>query len=362
MVIERENCAVCDWLEDREGPRPHDPAGSARAGGPGDRVVNRRTWLVGSFSLLAAPFTAEAQPTGRIHRIGVLGTSDGPGWQAFRDGLQSLGYHEGRTIAVDWRWAGSDARRMADLAADLVRLQVELIVTGSDPAPTAARDATRIIPIVMSGAGDPVASGLVASLARPGGNVTGLTWDVSPAVAGKYLELLRDTKPGLSSVAVVWNRDAGAWVSPYLTVLRNTAMTLGLALHPIEVRRPEDIAPAFGELTRRSVQAVYVMWNQVTFAHRTRVGELARAHRLLTIYDEQQAVAAGGLMSYSPEIADLGRRAANYVDRILKGAKPTDLPVEQPTKFNFVINLRTAKALGLTIPPAVLARADEIIN
>ena len=251
---------------------------------------------------------------------------------------------------------------MTDLAVDLVRSQVELIVTGSDPAPTAARNATRTLPIVMSGAGDPVASGLVTSLARPGGNVTGLTWDVSPDVAGKMLELLKDTKPGLSNVAVLWNRDAGNWVSPYLSVLRSTAPTLGLALHPIEVRRPEEIAPAFAELTRRSVQAVYVMWNQVTYTHRTRVGELARAHRLLTIVDERQSVEAGGLMSYSPDIADLGRRAAIYVDKILKGAKPGDLPIEQPTKFELVINLKTAKALGLTIPPAVLARADEVIQ
>ena len=315
-----------------------------------------------ALPLLAAPLAAEAQPAGRTPRIGVLGTGDGPGWQAFRESLHILGYVEGRTITIDWRWAGSDARRFTDLAAELVRLPVELIVTGSDPAPTAARDATRTIPIVMVGAGDPVASGLVASLARPGGNVTGLTWDVSPAVAGKYLELLRDTKPGLSRVAVLWNRDAGAWVSSYLTVLRDTARTLGLALHSIEVRRPEEIAPAFGELTRRSVQAVYIMWNQVTFTHWTRVGDLARAHRLMTIHDEPISVEAGGLMSHSPDIADLDRRAATYVDRILKGAKPADLPVEQPTKFNFVINLKTAKALGLTIPPSVLARADEVIQ
>jgi putative ABC transport system substrate-binding protein len=324
--------------------------------------VDRRTFLMGSVGLLAAPLAAKAQPTGRIHRIGVLGTTDGLGWQAFRDGLESLGYLEGKTIALDWRWAGSDARRLTDLAAELVRLQVELIVTGSDPAPTAARNATRTLPIVMVGAGDPVASGLVASLARPGGNVTGLTWDVSPAVAGKLLELLRDTRPGLSGVAVLWNRDAGAWVSRYLTVLRSTAVALGLALHPIEVRRPEEIAPAFAELTRRSVQAVYVMWDQVTFTHRTRVGDLARAQKLLTIFDERQAVEAGGLMSYSPKIADLYRRAATYVDKILKGAKPADLPVEQPTKFELVINLKTAKALGLTIPASVLARADEVIE
>ena len=324
--------------------------------------MDRRAFVVGTLALLAAPLAVEAQPSGRIHRIGVLGTADGLGWQGFRDGLQSLGYVEGNTIVVDWRWAGSDASRMTDLAVDLVRSQVELIVTGSDPAPTAARNATRTLPIVMSGAGDPVASGLVTSLARPGGNVTGLTWDVSPDVAGKMLELLKDTKPGLSNVAVLWNRDAGNWVSPYLSVLRSTAPTLGLALHPIEVRRPEEIAPAFAELARRSVQAVYVMWNQVTFIHRTRVGELARAHRLLTIVDERLSVEAGGLMSYSPDIADLGRRAAIYVDKILKGAKPGDLPIEQPTKYEFVINLKTAKALGLTIPPAVLARADEIIQ
>jgi putative ABC transport system substrate-binding protein len=318
--------------------------------------------LIFNLSLLAAPLAAEAQPAGRMHRIGVLGTSDGPGWQAFRDGLQSLGYLEGRTIAVDWRWAGNDAGRFTDLAADLVRQQVDLIVTGADPAPVAARNATRALPIVVVGAGDPVASGLVASLARPGGNVTGLTWDVSPDIAGKQLELLKDTKPGLSSVAVLWNRDAGNWVSLYLSVLRSTATTLGLGLHTIEVRRPEEIAPAFAELTRRSVQAVYVMWDQVTFTHRSRVVDLARAHRVLTIFDERQTVEAGGLMSYSPNITDLYRRAAIYVDKILKGAKPTDLPIEQPTKFDFVINLKTAKALGLTIPPAVLARADEIID
>jgi ABC-type uncharacterized transport system substrate-binding protein len=214
-----------------------------------------------ALALLAAPLAAVAQPAGRVHRIGVLGTSDGPGWQGFRDGLQSLGYLEGRTIAVEWRWAGEDARRFPDLAADLVRQQVDLIVTGSDPAPAAARDATRTIPIVMSGAGDPVASGLVVSLARPGGNITGLTWDVSPDAAGKQLELLRDTK-----------------------------------------------------------------------------------------------------LSYSPSTTDIGRRAAIYVDKILKGAKSGDLPIEQPTKFELVINLKTAKAIGLTIPPAVLARADEVIE
>jgi putative ABC transport system substrate-binding protein len=315
-----------------------------------------------TLALLTAPLAAEAQPTGRMYRIGVLCMADPSGWQAFRDELRNLGYLEGKNLVVEWRCAGSDARRFPDLAADLVRRQVELIVTGSDPAPTAARDATRTIPIVMVGAGDPVASGLVASLARPGGNVTGLTWDVSPDAAGKQLELLRDTKPGLSSVAVLWNRDAGTWVSSYLTVLRDTARTLGLALHPIEVRRPEEIAPAFGELTRRSVQAVYVMWNPVTYAHRTRVGDLARAHRLMTILDEPMSVEAGCLMSYSPHQADLDRRAAAYVDRILKGAKPADLPVEQPTKFELVINLKTAKALGLTIPPALLARADKIIE
>jgi len=315
-----------------------------------------------ALALLAAPLAAEAQPTGRIHRIGVLGVADPSGWQTFRDELKTLGYVEGKNLLIEWRFAGSDARRFPDLAADLARLQVDVIVTGTDPAPTAARDATRTIPIVFSGAGDPVASGLVASLARPGGNVTGLTWDVSPDAAGKQLELLRDTKPGLSSVAVLWNRDAGTWVSSYLTVLRDTARTLGLALHPIEVRRPEEIAPAFGELTRRSVQAIYVMFNHVTYAHRTRVGDLARARRLLTMFDEPYGVKAGGLMSYSPDEAHMDRRAATYVDRILKGAKPADLPVEQPTKFNFLINLKTAKAIGLTIPPSVLARADEEIQ
>ncbi len=324
-------------------------------------MMDRRRFIAGAVSVLAAPLAAEAQPTGRMPRIGVLGYEE-PGWQAFRDALQSLGYVEGKTIVIEGRFAGSDASRFPDLAADLVRSQVELIVTGSDPAPTAARNATRTLPIVMVGAADPVASGLVASLARPGGNVTGLTWDVSPAVAGKMLELLRDIYPGLSGVGVLWNRDAGTWVSAYLTVLGSTARTLGLALHPVEVRRSEEIAPAFAELTHRSIQAVYVMWDPVTFAHRTRVGDLARAHKLLTIFDDRRAVEAGGLMAFFPSSADLARRAAIYVHKILKGAKPADLPVEQPTKFELVINLKTAKALGLTIPPAVLARADELIQ
>jgi putative ABC transport system substrate-binding protein len=324
--------------------------------------VNRRHFIAGTSGLLAIPGAAQAQSTGRAPRIGVLGTGNGLGWQAFREGLHSLGYVEGSTITVDWRWAGSDARRFADLAAELVRLPVELIVTGADPAPTAARNATSTLPIVMIGAGDPVASGLVASLPQPGGNVTGLTWDVSPAVAGKQLELLRDTKPDLARVAVFWNRDAGTWVSAYLSELRRTAGTLGLVLHLVEVRRPEDIAPAFAGLTRRSVEAVYVMWDQMTFTQRTRVAELARVHRLLTIFDERQAVVAGGLMSYSPNLADLYRRGATYVAKLLKGAKPADLPVEQPTKFELVINLKTAKALGLAIPPAILVRADEVIE
>src|SRR5262245_55548437 len=278
-------------------------------------MMERRTFVAGIVSAIAAPLVAEAQPAaGRRHRIGVLGTADGPGWQAFRVELQSLGYVEGKTIDIVWRFAGGDARRFADLAAELVRLPVELIVTGADPAPSAARNATRTLPIVISGAADPVGSGLVASLAQPGGNVTGLTVDVSPDAAGKQLELLRDMHPGLSGVGVFWNRDAGSWVSPYLSVLRRSATTLGLALHPVEVRRPEEIAPAFAALAQRSVQAVYVMWNQVTYAHRTRVGDLARAHRLLTIFDERQGVEAGGLMSYAASIVDLARRAAPYVD------------------------------------------------
>ena len=326
------------------------------------RLVRFTALATLALAFLGAAIVTQAQPPGRMYRIGVLGTADLPGWKDFWDELQKLGYLEGKNLIVDRRWAGSDARRFADLAADLVRLQVDLIVTGTDPAPTAARDATRTIPIVMIGGGDPVASGLVASLARPGGNVTGLTWDVSPDAAGKQLELLRDTKPGLSSVAVLWNREAGAWVSSYLTVLRDTARTLGLALHSIEVRRPEEIVPAFAELTRRSVQGVYVMWDQVTFTHRTRVADLARAHRLLTICDEPLSVEAGYLMSYSPDMADMDRRAATYVDRILKGAKPADMPIEQPTKFQFVINLKTAKALGLTIPPGCLRGRIECFS
>jgi putative ABC transport system substrate-binding protein len=283
--------------------------------------------------------------------------------EAFRQGLRDLGYVVGSNVVIEYRDAAGKADRFPALAAELVALQVDVIVTaGSTPSALAAKRATRTIPVVFVATGDPVGSGLVTSLARPGGNITGPS-SLTPALAGKCLELLKQTVPGVSRVAVLW-QPGGMGERSEKDMLQGAevaAQALGVRLHFAEAKGPADFDRVFSEMTGARASALTVLPSVVFSAERRRLVELAAKNRLPAVYPWREAVDAGGLMSYGPNNADLFRRAATYVDKILKGAKPADLPVEQPTKFELVVNLKAAKALGLTIPPSVLVRADEII-
>ena len=311
----------------------------------------------------AWPITARAQQAGKLPTIGFLGTAT-PSTQssrvaAFVQRLRELGWIENRTVAIEYRWAEGRPERFAEIAAEFVRLKVDVILTYATPSSIAAKKATAAIPIVFAAAGDPVGTGLVASLARPGGNITGLSIQQTD-LASKRLEILREVLPGLRTVAILF--DVG---SPN-TVLemgeaRAAARTLDLAVVTSEVQRAEDIAPAFDALKGRA-DALYVCSSPILTTNRIRVNSLALGVRLPTMCGLREYTVAGGLMSYGPNIPSLFRRAAEYVDRILRGAKPSDLPVEQPTKFDFIVNLTTAKILGLEIPPTLLARADEVIE
>jgi len=317
-----------------------------------------------TVSLLVALLTAAAQPTREMPRIGVLapGTLPNRGVEAFRQGLRDLGYVEGQTVTLEMRGDQGPLDRHRELAAELVRLHVDVLVAGGINAILAAQHATRTIPIVMAAQGgrDPVAAGLIASLARPGGNLTGLTL-MTPELTGKRLELLKEAVPGLSRVALLL--DSGH-------VSRNThrddhetaARLLGLQLQPLEVRGPADFAGAFQAATQGRVQALIMVQSPLVAVHRARLAALALAHRLPTMVGETGYAEAGGLMDYGPNIPASWRRAAIYVDKILKGAHPADLPVEQPTTFELVINLKTAKALGLAIPSSLLFQADKVIQ
>jgi putative ABC transport system substrate-binding protein len=322
----------------------------------GGAYIDRRRFISAvTFSLLAAPLAVEAQPAGKVPRIGFLVAASASDSayarliEAFRQGLRDLGYVEGRNIVIEYRYAGEKYERLPALAAELVRLKVDVIVSHGTPGPLAAKQATSAIPIVMTSAGDPVGSGLVSSLVRPGGNVTGLSLMV-PELGGKRLQLLKEILPGLSRVAVLWNA-AVPYASLVARETEATATMLGVQLQSLVVRGPDDFA---GALT--------AVEDPLTITKRTQIVDFAAKSRLPAIYGVKEFVDAGGLMSYGANLADLYRRAATYVDKILKGAKPADLPVQQPTKFEFVINLKTAKALGLTIPPSVLLRADEVIQ
>jgi putative tryptophan/tyrosine transport system substrate-binding protein len=329
-------------------------------------VIDRRAFVAGTLALLAAPLDTEAQPPAKIHRIGLLGGSSPTSpeashlWGAFFQGLRDLGYVEGQNVLIEGRWYGDRSERLPALAAELVRLPVDVIVAGTAPSPEAAKRATSTIPIVMANHSDPVASGLVASLARPGGNVTGLS-SVGPELSGKQLQLLKETLPSLSRVAVLTNPTIP---SQALSVreMEVAARSLKLQLQVVEARAPSEFADAFSAATRERAGGLVVLGGSVFFAHRPRLVELAAQNRLPTMYGPREFAQVGGLMAYGVDIRDSWRRAAGYVDRILKGAKPADLPVEQPTKFELVINLKAAKALGLTIPPSVLARADQVIE
>ena len=329
--------------------------------------MDRRAFVSGiAGALLVAPLAGHAQTAGKIHRIGFLAAASSSDrriqgfFAAFRTGLTKLGYVEGQNIAIESRWAAGRYERLPGLAAELVRLKADVIVTAAVPAIQAAREATSTIPIVMAVVVDPVATGLVASLARPGGNITGLS-AMTPELVGKQLEMLREVAPKVSRVAVLCN-PANAGNPPQLRAAELAARGLGMRLQAVEARRPGEIDSAFAAMTREGAGALVVLVDVVFVDQGKRIADLAGAHRLPAVYGLTDQVSAGGLMAYAPSFQDSYRRAAAYVDKILRGAHPGELPVEQPTQFELVINLKTAKALGLTFPPSLLGRADEVIE
>jgi len=327
-------------------------------------TIGRRELLAALGGAAAAwPLAARAQQAGKPPTIGFLGQttlSGGSEWvAAFVQRLHELGWNEGRTIAIEYRWAEGREERFAEIAAEIVRLRVDVIVTSGTPQVLAVKQATSVIPIVFATAGDPVGTGVVASLARPGGNVTGLSVQHSD-LAGKRLELLREVVPGLRRVAIIGNFGNPA-IMLDLSEVQAAARTLGLEVATLDIRHAQDIVPAFEALKGRS-EALYVCTDALINTNRIRINILAVGARLPTMHGSRDYVEAGGLMSLGANFPDQFRRAADYVDKILRGTKPGNIPVEQPTKFDLVINLTTAKALGLAIPETFLARADEIIE
>jgi putative tryptophan/tyrosine transport system substrate-binding protein len=319
-----------------------------------------------ALGLVVAPLDASAQQTTRPARIGYLATGGNlpQPTEAFRRGLHDLGYVEGRNILTEYRSAEGKPERLPVLASELIALKVDVIVAaGGTSAALAAKQATKTIPIVFPAVGDPVTSGLIASLARPGGNLTGLAL-LSPELVGKCLEQIKEAVPWVSRVAVLWQPGSAPERAEkeMLSEADLAAGALGLKLYVVKARGPEDFPRAFAEMKRRQVDALTVLSSPVFASERRRIAELAVKNRLPTVFAFRAYADAGGLMSYGPSLADLFRRAATYVDKIIKGAKPADLPVEQPTTFELVVNLKTAKALGLTIPSSMLARANHVIE
>ena len=315
--------------------------------------------------LLAAPFAAEAQQPGKVYRVGILtNKASDPAearlWQAFRSGLRERGWIEGQNILIEFRAAEGNTARLPELAADLVRLKVDLIVARASIWVQPAKEATSSIPIVFLNHADPVGTGHVASLARPGGNITGLAVLMTD-LAPKELELLISAVPVAQRIAVLWNPDTPSH-TPALKALEDAGRPLRVQLQAVGARTARELEGAFAAMARARAQGVIVLATPIFFGERQRLGELAIAHRLPTMFQIRDYAEAGGLMSYGADLADLYRRAAIPVDKILKGAKPGDIPIEQPTKFELIINLRTAKALGLTIPPSLLQRADQVIE
>jgi len=328
--------------------------------------MNRRGFIgTVAGSLLVAPLALKAQPTAKVYRIGfiVTATSNETGhlFKALSEGLRELGYVEGRNVVFERRFAEGKQERLPALAAELVQLKVDVVVTGSNPVITAVKQATATIPVVMAVSRDPVGAKFIASLARPGGNITGLANDTAPEIIGKNLALLKEAVPRVSRVTYLWNPvPPGAEASK--NALERAARNLGLAFQSAEVRGHDDLESAFAAMVRERANGIVVAQDPVTFGSRSQVALLAARSRLPAVYGVREFAEAGGLMSYGPNIADQFRRAAIYVDKILKGAKPGDLPIEQPTKFELVINLKTAKALGLMITPSLLQRADQVIE
>lgn len=309
--------------------------------------------------------TARAQPPAKVYRIGYIVFAS-PEEQthmtkAFEDGMRELGYAEGRNVVYERRFAYGKPERLPELAAELVTLGVDVIVTGANPVIAVVKQATTTIPVVMSISRDAVAAGFVASLARPGGNITGLASDPTPEVLGKDLEIFKEVVPRAQRVALLWNPlPPGA--DTYRKVAERVARRLGVALQVVEVRARSELEGAFSAMVRERADGVWVLPDPLTFTARTQVVALAAKHRLPAVYWQREYADGGGLISYGSNVADQFRRAASYVDRILKGAKPGDLPVEQAAKFELVVNLKTAKSLGLTIPQSLLLRADDVIQ
>ena len=322
--------------------------------------------------LLGMPLSAGAQQPGKVYRVGFILTTTPvsemagpepvhPGTRALLQGLRALGYVEGQNLILERRSAEGRFERFGDIVAELIRLKADVIVTTGDPMAQAAKAVTTTVPIVMATSIDPVGAGLVRSLARPGGNITGLTNVAGPEIEAKRLELLKATLPGVSRVAYLASKEDKEWESPWGKGVRTAAQALGVTLVLAEFT-PRQYTDAFARISRARAEALFVSPSPPAYADRALIVDFATRARLPSTFRYREAVVLGGLMSYGVNLADVFRRAASYVDKILKGAKPADVPVEQPTKFELVINLKTAKALGLTVPPSLLARADELIE
>jgi putative ABC transport system substrate-binding protein len=335
-------------------------AGSQGVGLRQEMALTRRTFLAHTGAVLAVPLAAGAQQAGKVYRVGVLGNENNPPWEGFRRGLRELGYVDGQNVTIEWRWSEGKPDRFPGLAIEVVTLRPDVIVASGTQAIRAAKRATSAIPIIMTTSSYPDKIGLVDSLSHPGGNVTGLS-NVGPELSGKKLELLKEIAPTASRVAVLFN--ASSEVEPLVVQeLSAVAPAIGFEIESVDVRSPDDFSAAFGRLSPSRLHALLALGNPINFRARQLIANFALKNRLPSIYDERLFVEAGGLLSYAPSFADSFRRAATYVDKILKGQKPADLPVEQPTKFELIINLKTAKALGLTIPPSLLLRADQVIE
>jgi putative ABC transport system substrate-binding protein len=328
----------------------------------GPEVFTLLIVLAVALALLVVSLAAEAQPAARVYRIGYVRAETPPAVdiEAFRQGLREHGYVEGTNVVIEYRWADGNEERLRSLVAELLRLKVDLIVTSAPAATRVAKEATTTIPIVMVLVADPVAFGFVDSLARPGGNVTGFAY-LLPEVSGKRLDLLKEAIPELSRVAVLWNA-ANPYKPVDLKEVQAVADALRVAVDTFPVREPKDFDDAFKAAVKSRAGGLITLEDPFTIAHRTRIVGLALKHRLPAVYAVSPFVDAGGLMSYGPDRADQNRRAAAFVDKILKGARPADLPVEQPAKFELVINIKTARALGITIPPSLLLRADRVLE
>jgi putative tryptophan/tyrosine transport system substrate-binding protein len=310
------------------------------------------------LGIAGMPPVPHAQPPGKVYRVGFLTVHDGFD-PAFREAMRQLGYIEGQNLALEGRFAHGQAERLPTLAAELVQLGVDVLVTISTPAALAAKDATTRIPIVMASVSQPVERGLVVNLAQPGGNLTGQSNEPGTELGGKQLEILKEAVPTLSRVGVFWN---ATFQTPTLRAIEAAAQALGITVLPVDIQEPAHVEAAFATMLQERAEALVVTAAAQNVRHYQQIADFATTHRLPTMFQARGAVEAGGLMSYYLDWAAQRRRAAVYVDKILKGAKPADLPVEQPTKFEFVINLKTAKALGLTIPPTLLFQADEVIR